>query len=190
MAIWQFQLVVIPKKGVLEKFGHIPETLEIDYKERSEHYHLKKEGLLEYDEEVKDALIQDWWSSTELPPMEIIHQIDKKVRRADYGGDTFVNWKFNNGMVDNDASMTINEESGKIELFRFRTDLREEKLKFLKEMIELAETYDWLLMEMNGNLVNPNFEEVAQLIKKSNSFKFLEDPLRFLTDIGKGKIEI
>jgi hypothetical protein len=79
MAIWQFQLVVIPKKGILEKFGHIPEQLEIDYEERTEHYHLKKEELIDEDDRFNDALTQDWWSSTALRPMEIIHQIDKIV---------------------------------------------------------------------------------------------------------------
>ncbi len=188
MAIWQFQLVIIPRKGILEKIGVIPEILEIDYEERTEHYHLKKEGLIEEEDEFKDALTQNWWSSTDLQPIEIIHQIDKKVRRANYGRDTFVNWKFNNGKVDNDASMSIDEETGKIGEIRFRADLREDELKFLKEMIELAEKYDWLLMDMKGNLVEPRFQEVARLIKISNSYKFLKDPLRFLTDLGKGKI--
>lgn len=183
MAIWQFQLVIIPRKEILEKFGKIPHALKIDYEERTEHYHLKKEGLIEEEDEFSDALTQDWWSSTKIQPIEIIHQIDKKVRRANYGRDTFVNWKFNNGKIDNDASMSINEETGMIEEIRFRADLREEKLKFLKEMIEMAKKYDWLLMDMKGNLVEPNFEEVARLIKISNSFKFLKDPLKFLTDL-------
>ena len=186
MAIWQFQMVIIPRKGILEKFGKIPESLEIDYEERTEHYYLKKEGLIEEDDEFKDALTQDWWSSTKLQPIEIVHQIDKKVKRANYGRDTFVNWKFNNGKVDNDASMSINEKTGQIEEIRFRGDLREEKLKFLKEMIAMAEKYDWLLMDMKGNLVQPKFNEVAKLIKISNSFKFLKDPLKFLTDLGEG----
>ena len=189
MAIWQFQMVMIPRKGILEKFGEIPETLEVDYKVRTEHYHLKKEGLIEEEDEFKDTLTQDWWSSTVLQPIEIIHQIDKKVRRADYGTDTFLNWKFNNGKVDNDASMSINEQTGKIEKIRFRGDLREEELKFLREMIEMAEEYDWLLMDMQDNLVEPKFKEVAKLIKFSNSFKFLEDPLKFLTELGDEGIE-
>jgi hypothetical protein len=188
MAIWQFQLVIIPKKGILEKFEKTPKTLQIDYKERVEHYHLKQEGLIEEGDEFKDALTQDWWSSTEIQPMEIIHQIDKKVSRANYGDDTFINWKFNNGKVDNDASLSINEETGKIEEIHFRADLREEKLHFLKEMIDLSIKYDWLLMDMKGNLVEPNFKEVAKLIKISNSFKFLKDPLQFLTTLGEGNI--
>jgi hypothetical protein len=173
-----------------EKYGEVPDKLTIDYEERTEYYHLKEEGLIEEEDEFKDALVQDWWSSTILQPIEIIHQIDKKVRRADYGSDTCVNWKFDNGKVDNDASMSISEETGKIEEIRFREDLREDKMKFLNEMIELAEKYHWLLMDINGNLVEPNFHEVAKLIKDSNSYKFLKDPLSYLTDLQEGRINL
>ncbi len=190
MAVYQFQLIAIPKKGVLERFGQIPEKLEIDYKERTEHYHLKEEGLIEEEDKFKDALTQDWWSSTKLQPMEIIHQIDKKVKRANYGSDTFINWKFYSREVDNDASMSINEETGKIEELRFRADLREEKLIFLRAMIELANKYEWLLMDMKGNLANPKLKEIGRLIKISNSYSFLQDPIKFLTELGKGQIKI
>ncbi|MBV6440655.1 MAG: hypothetical protein EPGJADBJ_02327 [Saprospiraceae bacterium] len=57
-------------------------------------------------------------------------------------------------------------------------------------MIELAKKYDWLLMDIKGNLVEPEFREVAKLIKDSNSYKFLKDPLKFLTDLGEGRIKI
>ena len=190
MAIYQFYLMAIPRKGVLEKFGKIPGRLEVDHEERKEHYNLKKDGLLEEEDEFKDAMIQDWWSSTELQPMEIIHQIDKKIRRANYGSDTLVNWKFYSKEVDNDAAMSIDEESGKIEKVSFRADLREQSLKFLREMVELAHKYDWLLMDRKGNLVNPDFKEIRRLIEVSNSYKFLKNPLKFLTDLEEGKIEI
>ncbi|MBC6992837.1 hypothetical protein H9S92_01560 [Lewinella lacunae] len=190
MAIWQFQLVVIPKKGILEKFGHVPEKLQIDYKEREEYYYLKEENLIEEEDKFTDALIQDWWSSTEIQPMEIIHQIDKNVRRSDFGRDSSVNWKFYSSKVDNDASMSINKETGKIENIRFRADLREENFKFLRAMIGLADKYEWLLMDMQGNLANPDMKQIGRLIKSSNSYKFLKDPIAFLTDIGDGKLEI
>jgi hypothetical protein len=90
MAIYQFQLTIIPKKGVLEKYGFIPERLEIDYEERKTHHYLKKDGLIDEADKFSDALTQDWWSSTELIPIEVIHQIDEKVRRANYGDDTWI----------------------------------------------------------------------------------------------------
>ena len=185
MAIYQFHLTVIPKKGILEKFGHIPEILEIDYEERKEHYYLKEDNLIEDEDEFIDAMTQDWWSTTELNPMEIIHQIDKKVKRANYGDETFINWKTYSKEVDNDAVLSINKETGKIEELTFRADLRENGFLFLKEILRLAKNHDWLLMDIKGNLANPELQEIKKLIKKSNTFKFLENPLKFLTNLGE-----
>jgi hypothetical protein len=168
MAIYQFQLTVIPKKGVFEKFGLIPEKLEIDYEERKTH-HFKKEGLIDEEDKFYDALTQDWWSSAELNPIEIIHQVDKIVSRANYGNDTWVVWKTYSHELDNDASMSINAETGKIEEFQFRADLREQDLKFLQNMISLSNKYDWLLMDIRGNLSKPALKEVSRLIQASNS---------------------
>lgn len=189
MAIYQFQMTVIPKKGVLEKYGRIPEKLKINYEERKRHYNLKEEGLLDEDDHFEDALTQDWWSSTNILPIEIIHQIDKKVKRAHYSKDTHISWKFYSQEVDNDAYMLVSEETGKIEELVFRADLREVKWTFLREMIELAATYDWLLMDVKGNLVFPKRKEVGKLIKKSNSHKFLIDPMKFLKELDDNPIE-
>jgi hypothetical protein len=101
-----------------------------------------------------------------------------------------VNWKFYSSEVDNDASMSINEETGKIEEIRFRADLREKNLKFLRAIIGLAVKSEWLLMDMKGNLVNPSLKEIGRLIKLSNSYKFLKDPIGLLKDLGDEKIKI
>ena len=190
MAIYQFQLIVIPKEGVLNKLGFIPNKLTIDYKERTEYYRLKKEEFLIDKVEFIDALIQNWWKDIEVEPIEIIKHFDKYVKRADYGNKLFINWKYYSEKVDNDASMSIRDSAGEIETLRFRADLREHNLKFLKSMIELANEYDWLLMDINGNLVKPEFDEVVKLIKKSNSYRFLQSPTKFFDDIESGKIKI
>ena|SRR5690349_15867957 len=190
MAIYQFQLTLIPRKGIIEKFGLLPERLDIDYEERKNYYHLKKDNLLDKADKFKDALVQDWWSTTALQPVEVVHQIDKKIRRANYGNDIWIVWKFYSLELDNDASMLINGETGKIAELQFRADLRENNLKFLQEMVKLAHDYDWLLMDLNGNLVNPEMKEIVGLIKNSNAYKFLQDPTRFLTGLGEGENEI
>jgi hypothetical protein len=85
--------------------------------------------------------------------------------------------------------MSINIETGKIEELQFRADLREKYLRFLQEMIALAKKYDWLLMDVKGNLANPKMIEIIRLIKISNSYKFVQNPMGFLTELGEGKIE-
>jgi hypothetical protein len=43
---------------------------------------------------------------------------------------------------------------------------------------------------MNLDLAEPIFSEVAKLIKISNSFKFLQNSLKFLNDLENGTIRI
>ena len=190
MAIYQFLLIAIPEKGIIEKYGYLPDKLVIDYKERTEHYHSKKEGLLNGKEIYNDALLQKWWNTTHINPMEIIHQIDKIITRTNYSRDTFVSWKYYTPETDNDASLSFDQDTYKIQEFRFRADLREKNLKFLNDMINLSSKYNWTLMDMNGNLAKPNLEEVSKLIKISNSYRFLKNPIKFFDDIESGKIKI
>ncbi|MEZ4887020.1 MAG: hypothetical protein R3E32_19980 [Chitinophagales bacterium] len=191
MAVYQFHLTILPKKGVIEKFGKIPVKLDIDHHERRVHYELKKDDLLEDEDEFKDAYTHDWWSTTDLLPIEIIHQIDKKVKRTRYGDDLAIYWKTYTHELDNDAEMIINEQTGRIEILAFRADLRTVKgLEFLKGMVNLSKTYDWLLMDRKGNLIRPEMQEIKKLIIISNPYKFLKNPLKFLADIEKGTLDM
>jgi hypothetical protein len=189
MAIWQFNLTAIPRIGIIEKFGYIPERLHVDFEERKQFARAKKKGELdEEDFQLNDALIQNWWNSIELQPLEVIHQIDKLAKRADgYGTDLWVCWKTYidaiDNPLDNDASLVINENTGMIEELNFRADLREKSLTFLIGMVNLAKLYDWLLMDIKGNLSEPEMKKVVKLIVDSDSFKFLQDPKKFLEDL-------
>jgi hypothetical protein len=82
--------------------------------------------------------------------------------------------------LDNDASMCINFENEEITELSFRADLREPNLKFLNEMLELAKKYEMMLMDRKGNVLNPEFNEIKDFIKVSNTFKFIENPENLL----------
>lgn len=45
-------------------------------------------------------------------------------------------------------------------------------------------------MDRKGNLVQPELDEVIQLIKTSNASKFIKNPIKFLIDLEEGKINI
>lgn len=193
MAIYQFWLTVVPRQGVLRKFGVVPEKLVVNYPERKVHFELEKEGLLEGSDVFTDALLQDWWSFFEIQPIEIPHRLDRFLgigKQSEYVQGSFFWKRYVFGEVDNDAHIDMNTQTGKIESFIFRADLREENLKFLQEMVEMAKVYDWLLMDSNGNLANPNLKEVLELVRKSNAFRFVSDPLQFFQDLESGKISI
>ena len=187
MAIYQFYLAVIPRKGLLEKYEQVPNQLEVDLNARTKYNQLKMDGLLEESDQFTDALTKDWWNTIEILPIEIIHEIDKLVKRANYSSDNYIYWKFYSRKVDNDANLAINSTTGKIEQLTFRADLREPELKFLKGMIELGKKYEWLFLDIKGNLSEPDLKSVGQLAKRSNAYKFLSDPEKYLKELNAKK---
>lgn len=191
MAIYQFNLTIIPRTSLLERFGTIPDALKVDYDERKEHFNKSKEGELSESDVYSDALTQDWWSKIEIDIPKLVSRIDKYVNRADWGNSEFsYNWKTYTDEVDNDAYLSLNEENGKIEELNFRADLREKGFAFLRNMINLSKENDWLLMDVKGNLCEPVIEEVKRLIKISYCYRFLTNPEQFFDDLDSGKVKI
>ncbi len=191
MAVWQFSLSVIPKKGLIEKIGYVPEKLFVDLEQRSQYARDKLANEIIIKHDYKDALTTDWWASTDIMPIEIIHQMDKLVKRANWGNsDVWTNWKTysneNGKEIDNDAHLTINAETSKIESLSFRADLREPSWFFLSKMIELGQLYGWVFMDnAKGTIAQADKAEMKKLAFESNAFRFLKDPEAFLSDIIK-----
>lgn len=188
MAIYQFYLAVVPKKGIVGYFGEIPDKFEVDFKKRTENFSSEEtEDEFDYFEFIQHKC----WEIVNIDSEEIINQIDQKLDRASWGNDKECNhWKTETNEVDNDSWVLISPESNQIKEFTFRADLRQTKLKFLIEMVELAKEKELLLIDRKGNLVEPEIENVIELVKKSNAFKFVENPTAFLNDLEKGEIEI
>ncbi len=189
MALYQFFLAIIPKKGIVEYFGEIPKKIEVDFQKRTEFF-LNEEIEDEFD--YFEFIQQKCWQLSNIESKEMISRIDQKLDRASWGDkNSSLNiWKTETEYVDNDACILINEERSQIEGFTFRADLRQPKLKFLIDMVELSKEKELLLIDRKGNLVEPEIEDVIGLIKKSNALRFLENPIKYLTDLGEGKIQI
>lgn len=173
MAIYQFYLAVIPRIGLLKKHNSLPSKISIGTESK----------YFESNTEV-------YWKLAELNPDEFIREIDNLIKRADWGnGKTTINWKTYSENVDNDAWMSITEDTRTISELSFRADLRETELKFLIGMLDFSNRNNLVLMDRKGNIANPNFEEIKTLIVDSNSYKFLIDPEKFLTELGNGKLK-
>lgn len=189
MAIYQFRLNLLPRKGVINEFGFIPNKLNINLQERNNHYYLEKDNLLESTDFFIDALTIKFWDSAEIFPAEIIYYINKLFPRKPLGSRSdYHYWKHYkrtiNTEIDHDASLILNKENGKIKELHFRADLREDGLEFLNKFIEIAKKYDCLLMDLQGNLVTPEQKEVYKLAKLSNNYKFLTNPEEFLNSLS------
>lgn len=174
MAIYQYYLAFVPKIGLIKKHRIIPTQIEIS----------TETGYFE-------AKTDKYWELAKINFQDIKVEINKIVDKADWGNDKDIfNWKTYKAELDNDASMCINFENKEIKELSFRADLREPNLKFLNGMLVLAKNYEMMLMDRKGNLFNPEFNEIKDFIKISNTFKFIENPEKFIDDLHNGKINI
>jgi len=169
MAVYQYYLGVVPKQGIEKKHNSIPNKIAVS----------TETGYFESDAEI-------YWKEIEMKADNFITEIDLIVKRSNWENeDTSIYWKTYSNEVDNDASIYLDEKTFTIREFNFRADLREENLKFLKNMIKLGVENDWLFFDSEGNLMSPNFEEIKNSILNSNAHSFLEDPIKFLENIDK-----
>ena len=180
MATYQFLTFVLPRKPVETKYGEIPKQLEIKHAEWEKYWDNYDVELNNAREpEFEDAISTKWWKGIQINIAELRNEIDKIIPRAAWNDES---WKIENGEVDHDLSIDYNEKDNFIEDFRFRTDLRDSKLKFLNSMLELCDRNDWVLMDENGNLCNPDIKEFAELIKKSKAHLYIINPSKFFED--------
>jgi hypothetical protein len=187
MAISQFYLVAIPKEGIIEYFGEIPTKLEVGFNKRTENFLNGNEEEFDYFEFIQHKC----WSLSKINSNEIIDHLDQKLPRANWGNESESNkWKNETEDFDNDAWILTCKETSQIIEFTFRADLRQHDLKFLIEMIKLSKTMKLLLVDIKGNLVQPEIGSVFELVRKSNALRFVEDPRKYLTDLEKGEVEI
>ncbi|HKO76106.1 MAG TPA: hypothetical protein VJU52_02755 [Flavobacterium sp.] len=174
MAIYQYYLAFVPKIGLIKKNKIIPTQIKIS----------TKNGCFE-------ANTDEYWKLAKINFQDIKVKIDKIVDKADWGNDSDnFNWKTYKNETDNDAWMSINPETENITELSFRADLREPGLKFLNGMLELAKKHEMMLMDRKGNILNPLFNEIKDFIKVSNTFKFVENPEKFIDDLHNRKINI
>lgn len=181
MAIYQFLTYVLPKKAIKQRFGEIPKQLEIKHAEWEKYWDNWNIDSNEIPKpEFEDAITTKWWKGIQINITELKSQIDQIIPRASWDKES---WKIENGIVDHDLSIDYNEKENFIEDFRFRTDLRDSTLTFLKSMLDLCDKNNWILMDDKGNLCEPKIQKLAILIKDSNSDRFLTNPTEFFENL-------
>ena len=84
MAVWQYQLNVVPKKSILEKFGKIPNELFIDYDNWERYWEERTFGKGFPEPDFEDAKTIKWWTNIKLDIKKTTTEIDKLVSRGDW----------------------------------------------------------------------------------------------------------
>ncbi|MEI6408345.1 MAG: hypothetical protein WCR52_03085 [Bacteroidota bacterium] len=186
MAIYQFPILIIPRKSVLEKYGHIPAQLEI----KEDEWDAFWENYVENDAEdaqpdFEDARTIKWWKNTEINIKYLEHAMDQIITRAAWVKNSDWVWKSEQAAYDHDVYIDFDETANMIEEFQFRLDLTDSSLVFLNSMLDLCVSHDWILMDFQGHLCLPNLPDLVELIKISNAARFLSDPYNFLNTLKK-----
>lgn len=120
------------------------------------------------------------WVAKKLKAQSLIHQIDSILPRSSWSEQA---WKFNNGIVDNDASIDVEGEI--VMSFSFRCDLTQKDLIFLKQMLGVSKKLNLNLFTIDGDVSIPPYNNILELIKKSRNYQYLSDPVKFIQNLDR-----
>ncbi|GAA3731182.1 hypothetical protein GCM10022422_11750 [Flavobacterium ginsengisoli] len=166
MAVWQYLLIVVPKNSIDNNYECIFKNNKTKY-------------LPETD---------SFWKNFGGDIPSIISEMDQIIPKANWGNDTCLNWKGNgNTDEDNDACICLSDNKSKIESFQFRIDLRKacNITAVLQSILNLCEKNQLVLIDLKGEIFQPNLEDILKSIKASNATRFLSDPIQFFEDLSK-----
>ena len=162
MAIWQFDLHLIPRSKIIERYSRVPAQLS--------------------DEEFYTV---NWWSGVALliDYESILGSFLPKY--ISWHKDIF-SW----GAEDSDSIAIIFENNTHEEIF-VRIDARKLDISFLEKVSHFAKLCDCLLLLVgNRKLMEPDPLALYQEIERSNAYKFVMNPRGFLDELTKQLREI
>jgi len=196
MAVWQYKLHIIPKKGVVEHYGKIPSLVFIDHQSWENYWdEVSFDGDAFPDPDFEDALTRKCWSTTKVPIEYIVEKVDACVKRAEWDKEDDLEafaWKGNkNLMEDHDAFIAYDTTHEYISEFQFRVDLRNRNkaTQFLRGMLRICQEFDWLVFNVDGELFPPEMAVIFENIQKSRAVHFLTDPEDFFDTLETTKKE-
>lgn len=166
MAVWQYLLIVVPEDSIDSNYECI-------FKKN------KTKFLPETD---------SFWKNFYGDIPSIISKLDQIIPKANWGNETYLNWKGDsNKEEDNDASICLSDDKTKIQSFQFRIDLRKASniTEVLQSILNLCEKNQFVLIDLKGDIFQPNLEDIFKSIKASNATRFLNDPIQFFEDLSK-----
>ncbi|MDY0986533.1 hypothetical protein SOM12_03845 [Flavobacterium sp. CFBP9031] len=170
MAVWQYLLIVVPKDSIDSNYECI-------FKNN------KTKFLPETDV---------FWKNFNGDISSIISELDQIIPKANWGNDTYLNWKGNgNDEEDNDACICLIDDKAKIESFQFRIDLRKSSniTEVLQSVLDLCKKNQLILIDLKGEIFQPNLHDIFKSIKASNATRFLNDPIQFFEDLSKNNTD-
>lgn len=166
MAVWQYLLIVVPENSITDNYQCI--------------FKNNKTKIL--------PKTDSFWNNFDGDIPSILSELDQIIPKANWGNETYLNWKGNgNDEEDNDACICLSDDKAKIESFQFRIDIRKSSniTEVLKSVLDLCKKNQLILIDLKGEIYQPNLEDIFKSIKASNATRFLNDPIQFFEDLSK-----
>ena len=178
MAIWQYNLDVIPKDSIIKKHGEIPDLLFIDHDSWESYWKKNHESKTIMQPSFEDAKTINWWDDFKLDSEKIATLIDSLVTRSIYNRENsgMTAWKGDtDNRQDNDVHLSYDPVSKTISEFRFRVDVRDKKNidTFLNGMINICKEHDLMVYNEDGKLMSPSMDLILNDLKTSNAQSFI-----------------
>ncbi len=114
------------------------------------------------------ALTQKAWMHESIKADDLVLNIDKYITRSPYWKSNYLEWKFNDGKIDNDVS--VHQTETITEYFSFRSDMYEKDHTFLKEMLSLCRYFDLTVYGLDGSFTAPEYRNVIEQIAPPNFY--------------------
>ncbi len=166
MAIWQFNIYILPRQTLLDRYGQV--ITELDYEE---------------------ALTIHWWLNLNLDTNEILPLLQHFGDLQEWTSRTEGLRSFGD-TESNEISICYDNKTDKVEELSCRLDLRQIDKNFIYKVFSIATQFDCLLMDSKGRLFQPTAAALAESIQLSNAKRFVTDPRQFLDDLSKGIVTL
>lgn len=154
MALWQWDVWIVPRKEVIRIHSVMPEYMDQDWFESEDWWRLVSESeLATFFNSVLPDYSTPWAKNTR-------------------------SWGSDNG-----DRIELMVENGKITDVLIRVDLRNLNLDFLNSLVSFSKLHNFVFYSLESNrFIEPNLKELLGSIEKSRKIVFLKDPQKFFSD--------
>jgi hypothetical protein len=155
MALWQFDIYLLPRSDALErKLRSGVQLSEFDFNDTA------------------------WWKGLPTPPFEPL--FDRLLGQGAFWSE---NWRVF-GTEDGDR-VDVFTSSGRLDLIRVRIDVRNPSLEFIDGVCAFARRANCLLVTNSFHIFEPTLDALWVEVMVSPAASFVEDPQAFLRRLSE-----
>lgn len=151
MAVWQYEMLLLPKEAVTKHFAGIPPCLDC-----------------------RDLEGSEWWSD-KSSPSDYVETLGRFLRLSESWSRDVQVW----GEQDGNRFQVVKQHGKVVEMAAF-IDIRRLDMRFVESVVAFAVHCNCLILLEDMTLLEPNACELLSRIKGSKSAHFVNNPEGFL----------